>query len=185
MSSAFQIAVAIVSLLLIPPVFSQTSLDAHLPVIERAGFKPVAPAIRSKTRVPILMPSVLPKGYEGAESIFCTVTTLKPYEYEVIIGTDSGCRGGNACRIGSLNGKRSRRTGITGTENYPFVKHIARRVKLRGGVVGYFIDFTCGANCSDSKVFWKLGGYEYMVGLKVGKIAEVVALANSAIASRR
>jgi len=37
---------------------------------------------------------------------------------------------------------------------------------------------------SNSKVFWKQGGYEYMVGLKMGEMTNVVALANSAIRNR-
>ncbi|MDP9350324.1 MAG: hypothetical protein M3P51_02105, partial [Chloroflexota bacterium] len=70
---------------------------------------------------------------------------------------------------------------IAGSRNYPFERRRARRVRLRGGITGYIVDATCEANCSDSKVFWKKGGYEYMVGLKAGAMANVVELANSAI----
>jgi hypothetical protein len=142
-------------------------------------------ALRGRTRVPPAIPSAIPKEYEGVERFFCTVTKLEPYEYEVIIGWSTECNGGNACRIGSTYGMRSRGRRIIGSADYPFAGRGARRVRLEGGIVGYFVDTTCGAFCSDSKVFWKQGGYEYMVGLKVGKIAEIIEFANSAIRRSR
>ncbi len=174
----------VIFLLFVPSAFGQTPSAPRLPVIERDGFAPVPSALKGKTRVPLVIPSSLPKD-EEVDRFFCTVITLEPNEYEVIIGWDTECGGGTACRVGSLYGKRSRGSRITGTGNYPFERRRARRVRLRGGITGYFVDVTCGANCSDSKVFWKKGGYEYMVGLKAGKMANVVELANSAIQNRR
>jgi hypothetical protein len=164
-------------------IIGQTPLASHLPTIEGEGFQPVASAIKGKTRVPPVIPSALPKN-EGVDRFYCTVITLEPNEYEAIIGWATECGGGNACRIGSFYGKRSRDGRIMGTGNYPFERRRARRVRLMGGITGYFVDATCGANCSDSKVFWKQGGYEYMVGLKMGEMTNVVALANSAIRNR-
>jgi hypothetical protein len=155
----------------------------HLPTIEGEGFQPVASALKGKTRVPLVIPSALPKN-EGVDRFYCTVITLEPNEYEAIIGWSTECGGGNACRIGSFYGKRSLGGRIMGTGNYPFERRRARRVRLMGGITGYFVGATCGANCSDSKVFWKQGGYEYMVGLKMGEMTNVVALANSAIRNR-
>lgn len=164
-------------------MIGQTPLAPHLPTIEGEGFQPVASALKGKTRVPLVIPSALPKN-EGVDRFYCTVITLEPNEYEVIIGWATECGGGNACRIGSFYGKRSPGGRIMGTGNYPFERRRARRVRLMGGITGYFVDATCGANCSDSKVFWKQGGYEYMVGLKAGEMTNVVALANSAIRNR-
>ena len=160
-------------------IIGQTSL----PTIDGEGFQPVASALKGKTRVPLVIPSALPKN-EEVDRFYCTVITLEPNEYEAIIGWTTECGGGNACRIGSFYGKRSPGGRIMGTGNYHFEMRRARRVRLMGGITGYFVDATCGANCSDSKVFWKQGGYEYMVGLKMGEMTNVVALANSAIRNR-
>jgi len=154
-----------------------------LPTIEGEGFQPVATALKGKTRVPLVIPSALPKT-EEVDRFYCTIITLEPNKYEAIIGWTNECGGGNACRIGSFYGKRSLGGRIMGTGNYPFERRRARRVRLMGGITGYFVDATCGANCSDSKVFWKQGGYEYMVGLKMGEMTNVAALANSAISNR-
>ena len=164
-------------------IIGQTPLASHLPTIEGEGFRPVASALKGKTRVPLVIPSALPKS-EEVDRFYCTVITLEPNEYEAIIGWSTECGGGNACRIGSFYGKRSLGGRITGSGNYPFERRRARQVRLMGGITGYFVDATCGANCSDSKVFWKQGGYEYMVGLKAGEVTNVVALANSAIRNR-
>jgi hypothetical protein len=162
----------------------QTPSDSNRPAIEREGFRPVVFALRGRTRVPLVIPPSLPKS-EGVDRFFCTVITLKRNEYEVIIGWATECDGGNACRVGSFSGRRSRGSRIEGSGNYRFESRRARRVRLRGGIIGYFVDSTCGANCSDSKVYWKRGGYEYMVGLKAARMANVVQLANSAIQNSR
>src|SRR5262249_38502016 len=163
-----------------PAPFGQTPLASRLPAIERAGFRPVVSALKGKTRVPLVIPSALPKD-EGVDRFYCTGITLEANEYDIIIGWASECVGGSAGRVGSFYGKRSLSGRIMGTENYPFERRRARRVRLMGGITGYFVNATCGANCSYSKVFWKQGSYEYMVGLKMGKVTNVVALANSAI----
>jgi len=68
-----------------------------------------------------------------------------------------------------------------GTSNFPFEPERAQAVTLANGIAGYFIEALCGANCDDPKVFWIYNGYQYMVGLKAGLQADVVALANAAI----
>ncbi|MDQ3258518.1 MAG: hypothetical protein M3R15_32325 [Acidobacteriota bacterium] len=180
LQSRFVISV-ILGLLLLSWTFGQNPVDANLPSIQQAGFEPVIPILARKTGVPVLVPSSLPYDREEVEQFFCTVTSLTHDEYEVTIGFSVDCGGGNACRIGSFTGKQSQGRRITGTDDFLFEAKRARRVKLSGGIVGYFVDATCGANCNDSKVYWKQGGYEYMVGLKAEKVSQVVKLANSAI----
>ena len=175
------IALAVVtSSMLISSSLGQSPSTAHLPVIESEGFGAVVSALKDKTRVPPAIPVSLPKKTE-VDRFFCTVITLQPNEYEVVIGWTADCGGGNACRVGGLYGKRSPGGRITGTDNYPFDRRRSRRVRLLRGIRGHFVEATCGANCSDSMVFWKRGGYEYMVGLKAEDVATVVELANSAI----
>ena len=185
MMKTLHIALSVVIFFLIAiSAFGQTPSDSHLPAIKDEGFGPVASGLKGKTHVPLVIPSSLPNDF-GVDRFFCTIISLVPNEYEVIIGWDADCGGGNACRVGSFYGKRLAGSHITGSGNYPFERRRARRVRLRGGITGYFVDGTCGANCSDSKLFWKQGSYEYMVGLKLGEMKEVVELANSAIRNSR
>jgi hypothetical protein len=58
-------------------------------------------------------------------------------------------------------------------------------VTLTKGIKGYFIDFTCGANCDSAKIFWVQNGFQYMVGIKAGALEDVVKLANDVIHNQR
>lgn len=160
---------------------AQHLLNPQIPLIENPGSRPAVKVLQKQTRAKLSIPKTLPKSYADRAEFYCTITKLKRYEYEMIIGSSTECGGGNACRLGSLYGKRTKHKSITGTADYPFAYKTAKRVKLKKGITGYFVDATCGANCSDSKIFWKIDGWENMVGLKVGKIAQVIQLANSAI----
>jgi hypothetical protein len=159
----------------------QSAPDMALPPIEKPGFLPVMTVLKKKTSLRLAIPTALPKSYVDRDEFYCTVTKLKPYEYEVMIGYTVDCSGGNACRLGSLYGKRTGQNRIRGTEDYHFERNQAKPVQLRQGITGYFVDATCGANCSDSKIFWTVKGWEYMVGLKVGSLSQVKQFAISAI----
>ncbi|MBS1811648.1 MAG: hypothetical protein JST84_26035 [Acidobacteria bacterium] len=161
----------------------QSATDAPLPPIEKPGFRPVLIVLKKRSGLRLAIPKTLPKTYADTDEFYCTVTQLKSKEYEVMIGYTVDCSGGNACRLGSLYGKHTRQNRITGKANYPFEQKGAKPVQLRQGIKGYFVDATCGANCSDSKIFWTVNGWEYMVGLKAGKLSQVKQLANSAIGS--
>ncbi len=64
----------------------------------------------------------------------------------------------------------------------PFFSSIPiMHIGLARNTPGYFIESTCGANCSDAQVFWIYGDFEYMVGLKGASLEDVTALANAAI----
>jgi hypothetical protein len=160
----------------------QSASDRSLLSIEKPGFRPVLTVLKKKASLKLAVPKTLPKAYADQEEFYCTVTKLKGDEYEVMIGYTADCNGGNACRLGSFYGKHTGQDRITGTDDYPFERKSAKPVQLRKGIKGYFVDATCGANCSDSKIFWTVNGWEYMVGLKVGKLSQVKQLANSAIA---
>lgn len=163
--------------------YGQPVTDKTLPPIDKPGFRPVLTVLKKKTGLKLAIPKTLPKTYADEEEFYCTVTKLKPDEYEVMVGYTSDCNGGNACRLGSFYGKQTGQRRITGTDNYPFERKQAKPVQLRQGIKGYFVDATCGANCSDAKIFWTVKGWEYMVGLKAGNLSQVKHFANSAIGS--
>jgi hypothetical protein len=54
-------------------------------------------------------------------------------------------------------------------------------VNLSGGLTGTFIPWVCGANCNAAKVFWEEQGIRYFVGIRSGRMRDVVAIANSMI----
>ena len=58
---------------------------------------------------------------------------------------------------------------------------LARIYAMLNDIEAYFIESQCGANCDDAKVFWIYEGFQYMVGLKGGKQADVLNLANATI----
>ena len=151
-----------------------------LPVIEERGLKPAREILIDRFRGKVLFPVRYPLRGDDEKHLYCTFQKLTANEYEVVLGYGPDCNGGNACRIGSVYGRR-----VASNVKSNLRDHIAggrrTRVRLHKGIVGYFAEATCGANCSDSTVYWRSGGWENVVGIKVGKIKNVVRLANSAI----
>ena len=56
-------------------------------------------------------------------------------------------------------------------------------VALGDGIIGYFVEATCGANCSDATLTWEQDGYRYTVGIKARDKADLIEMANLAIAN--
>ena len=57
-------------------------------------------------------------------------------------------------------------------------------VKLRRGIIGYFIRSTCGDHCDDSAVGWTEGGYNYSISIKAADMKTLVSVANSSFPAR-
>ncbi len=49
---------------------------------------------------------------------------------------------------------------------------------LGTGITGYFVDASCGANCSDATISWDQNGSRYTLGLKASKKETLVEMAN-------
>jgi hypothetical protein len=58
-------------------------------------------------------------------------------------------------------------------------------ITLARGIKGIFLPYNCGANCGTSKIVWEQSGYRYSIGIKSGRLKEVVSVANSAIENSR
>jgi hypothetical protein len=54
-------------------------------------------------------------------------------------------------------------------------------VKLKGGIIGYFVESDCGAHCDDSAIGWREGKYYYSISLKAENKEIMIRIANSAI----
>lgn len=145
--------------------------------------------LATKTRVPLLLPAYVPK---ENYSLYVTVNTAEPGQYELTIGATEDCSGGNYCRYGIVSGQEITSSTERVDDEYAFLNdpqyqpserspEKMGRVTLANGIKGYFIPYVCGANCDDSKVIWEQNGYRYLVGLKRGDKKTVVEMANSAI----
>ncbi len=131
------------------------------------------------TGIPPMLPAEFPIE-EGQPEIVADLLTLGDlYELGLEYGPD--CNGAGACHYGTAYGKKAASTVPVGTSTFQFDIDGAQPVELAYGLTGYFTQGECGASCDDSRVRWVYGGYEYMIGLKGGRLEDVVALANAAI----
>jgi hypothetical protein len=140
---------------------------------DSAVFDPVLRELRGKTRVPLKLPTYL--GGEQTEEwpLYAIVEEATPTRYFLQIAFSPDCSGGTACRWGGATGER-----IGSQTERPTGKPI----KLSNRITGYFVDSTCGANCSDSVLTWDQGGYRYTVESKAASSDFLKKVANSAIA---
>ncbi len=134
-------------------------------------FKSILPKLKQKTQIKILLPKFIPES-DGENPIYAIVEAVAQKKYEILLGFSPDCTGGTACRLGVLSAEAvTRKTPrLTG-----------KSVSLAKGITGYFMDFTCGANCSDATLTWRQQGVQYVVGLKAGDRTSLVKMANSAI----
>ncbi len=146
-----------------------------------ATFQPVLAQLES-TGVPLVLPPDFPIE-AGLPAIHPYVYTAEPGEYELSLDFGPDCLGAGACHYGSLTGKQVDTNEPVGTRSFEFDAARAQRVVLANDIEGYFIESVCGANCDDAKVFWIYNGFQYMVGMKAGRQADVLDLANVAIAN--
>lgn len=148
--------------------------------------------LKAKTRVPLKLPTRIP---QEDYPLYITVNTATSEQYELTIGTDKDCSGGNYCRYGTISGRKISPSTPSVEEEYAFLNDPTYqpsvrstkkmgKVALANGIQGYFIPYVCGANCDDSKVIWEQNGYRYLVGIKSGDKKTVVDMANSAISTR-
>ncbi|WP_138504376.1 hypothetical protein [Nostoc sp. PA-18-2419] len=134
-------------------------------------FKSILPKLKQKTQIKILLPKFIPES-NGENPIYAIIETASPKKYDILIGFSPDCNGGTACRLGVLSAEAvTRKTPrLTG-----------KPVSLAKGITGYFVDFSCGANCSDATLTWRQQGVQYTVGLKAGDRTSLMKMANSAI----
>jgi hypothetical protein len=134
-------------------------------------FKSILPKLKQKTQIKILLPKFIPES-DGENPIYAIIEAASPKKYDILLGFSPDCSGGTACRLGLLSAEAvTRKTPrLTG-----------KPVSLAKGITGYFVDFSCGANCSDATLSWRQQGVQYTVGLKAGDRTSLVKMANSAI----
>lgn len=151
-------------------------------------FQPIIPVLEKQTQVPLVLPDI--PYADNALPFYAVLETARPSKYSIILGATKDCNGGNACRWGTLSGEAltpitpplSAESEFLNSPHYQrMLQELPGFVSLVKGVTGYFVPAVCGAFCSDSKLFWEQNGYRYMVGIKAGKMKELIEMANSAI----
>jgi hypothetical protein len=134
-------------------------------------FSPIIPTLKKKTKIPLWLPSYIPES-EGDIPLYAQVETVTAKSYSILLGFDPECNGETACRLGSVSGEI-----INGKNKILKGKKITFSRKKQG----YFVDATCGANCSDSTLSWQEKGYLYQVAIKAGDLKTLVKMANSTV----
>jgi hypothetical protein len=134
-------------------------------------FKLILPKLKKNSQIKILLPKYIP-GLDGENPLYAIVETATKNKYEIILGFSPDCNGGTACRFGiisaeAINKKTPKLTGKT--------------VSLGKSITGYFVDFQCGAGCSDATLTWRQKGVQYTIGLKAGSQTELLQMAKSVI----
>jgi hypothetical protein len=134
-------------------------------------FKSILTKLKQKTQIRILLPKFVPDS-DGENPIYAIIEAATRKKYEILLGFSPDCNGGTACRLGVVSAEAvtSKTPSLTG-----------KPVSLAKGITGYFVDFRCGANCSDATLGWRQQGVQYVVGLKAGDRTSLVKMANSAI----
>lgn len=140
-----------------------TSAQIHFRA--NAAFKHLLPALR-RTGVPLLLPATLPIPHAYAD-----LGAARPRRYIINLGYVPRC-GGHACELGHL---------AAHAIPSPFHAPLGHRVKVAQRVSGYFVNFTCGANCGDAFLRLDFRGYRYTFALKAGGKQELLTPARSAL----
>ncbi len=129
--------------------------------------------IKSKTKIPILLPSEFPVQIIENDIHF-SVGSGNPNKYEITLFYEEGA--GYAAFVGYFSGE--------------FIgKFLAKgkKVNLVNGVIGYFKGSSCGRSCSPSQISWQQDNVVYTLQLKLtikSKAEEeqaIIKVANSAI----
>jgi hypothetical protein len=127
--------------------------------------------VQPRTKVPLKLPTYVATHSE-AHPLYAIIESASPSAYRIQLAFTHDCAGGNACHYGVVTGRTLRPR-----ERRPKGKP----VPLTDGLIGYFVDATCGAVCSDSTLTWNEGAFHYTVGLKAEKFDALKKVAESAI----
>jgi hypothetical protein len=152
--------------------------------------------IKTKTLVPIVIPTVLPR-YDIP--IIAGGRVEKEYAkdaYEIFYGTSERCTS-SKCSFGSTGGElisemtedpikvHQRQVNSylrTGRVQNP-IKKQGGYITLARGIRGFYVPSFCLVYCGDDRIVWQQGKYQYYVAIPkgVGRLDELVKIANSAI----
>jgi hypothetical protein len=134
-------------------------------------FSSILPTLKSKTKLSIRLPAYIPELGLSNSGMYAIIENATASEYQIMLAFTENCTGGTACRLGYIS-------AAANTAKAPPL--IGKAVPLAEGITGYFIDATCGANCSDATLVWEQNSVRYKVAIKAGKLTTLTKMANSA-----
>ena len=172
----------LIALILLTPLLSLGQIRAvpHSQTLKPSStpklFRPLLAQIKRNTKIPILLPSMLPSKWKNYRLF--SYSESEPNLWKIVVGTEPDC-GANACSVGYLEAKRG--------EEPPKPDEVDIVVKLAKGMKGYYTGKSCGGSCTPPQIDWVYGGVLYTIQFRVeGKsqqsdAAVIVEMANSAI----
>ncbi|MGB3310531.1 MAG: hypothetical protein WBG32_09420 [Nodosilinea sp.] len=161
-------------------------------------FRAVAAEVEAASNIPVLLPTSIPEVVlrEPApgqdEPFYPSIARADRGGYDINLDAIDQCYGAGYCNFGVLGAIRLTADTPTVDEEYSFYldptyqpmmrsEEPITTVTLSGGITGTFIPWVCGANCNAAKVFWEEQGIRYFVGIRSGRMRDVVAIANAMI----
>ncbi|MBD2664898.1 hypothetical protein B6N60_01033 [Richelia sinica FACHB-800] len=134
-------------------------------------FRKILPELKKKSKIRVLLPQYIPAADEN-NAVYAILENISQNKYEILLGFTPDCTGGTACRLGMITGEiiTPKTAALPG-----------KPISLGKGITAYFVDFQCGANCSDATLTWRQKGVQYTVGLKAGDRNSLIKMAKSVI----
>jgi hypothetical protein len=125
---------------------------AAAPVDVPATLGPRLPKVAERTPLAVLVPDTLELDVTGR--VYASSSAGRR-RWSFALAAAPGCGGATACFLASIAGERG------GEPAY------RTRVRLRGGIPGWFKPITCGASCSPAVLQFRRRGVLYEIAAKV------------------
>jgi hypothetical protein len=131
---------------------NQAKSDKSLPAV----FISVLPEIKTKSHLPVLLPSELPKPIRRAKHALIQKVAANEYAISLYFELGIGDAGFAAYFSGAANPGSSPQE--LGNES---------EVKLARGLRGFFTPISCGGSCAPANLWWEAGGIIYQIQLEL------------------
>jgi hypothetical protein len=144
---------------------SAAGVDVH------QTFARIAPALKSRVKIAVLLPARLPATFRG-EKIFPIVDRATATGYAIDIALSPDCQGERACSEGFVYGSKP-------PFNTNDVPSGGRPVPLTSTIAALYHKSLVGAHTSDAYLSWKQNGVNYAIALNTGSLADILLTARS------
>jgi hypothetical protein len=139
----------------------------------RQTFARIAPGLKSRVKIVVLLPAKLPANFQG-EKIYPIVDRATATGYAVDIALSADCAGEHACSPGNVYGS------ATPFKDPEIIPPGGTRVRLSRKIVAtYRASSTAGPYPSNAYLSWKQNGAYYAIALNTGSLADMLLTARS------
>jgi hypothetical protein len=149
-SAKFVVAALVVGVLIPAGASARTDADVHAARsldVPKALAKKI-PSVRTKSGLNVLLPDTIGIGSTKASKIYPD-SFAEDGQYALDLGAAKHCGGATACFVAEFTGAAGGEVGYT------------KKVKLAGGLTGYYKPLTCGGSCSPPAIEWKIANVVY------------------------